>query len=289
METNHLPKKNLVFNLIYYSHVHLVIMAMVLSAVVNLVLTQQVAWPAVIFIGMATFMTYSIDNLVDWPRDRVRYLEEEKLILAYHKVSVVLIFLCILGAIWFMATSNSVSIIGLALLAGAVLFSILRIPPGTGRVSQKVQSLTGFLLNRVFISLVWGIICVFVPLWYAGFPVNLQAWTTAIYLWMLLFIYAVIWKQEKSSLFLQQTLDETSIRIYLQALSISAALVPVTNILVGRIPVRNLVNTLPPLLFFFLLEKYHLDWKKARQKLIWIALMMAAAILVVFIIHLLFD
>jgi hypothetical protein len=284
-----LPKKNQIFNLIYYSHIHLAIMAMVMTAAMNLVLTQHVSWLAVLLIGMATFVTYSLDNLVDWKKDKVHYPDETILIKQYQRISIGLFVLCLVGIFWIMATSSTLLTMALAFLAVIAFLSTIRIASFRQMDTIKVQTITSFFVNRVFISLVWSVVCIFVPLGYEGLPVTWQAWSSLIYLWPLVFVYAVIWKLEKSDPYLRCALNTSILRVYLQFLCLLTTLIPITNFILGKITTRSLVNILPGLVVFILLEKWHLDWKMTRKQLVRIALIMAGVILVIFLIHLVFG
>jgi hypothetical protein len=61
---------------------------------------------------------------------------------------------------------------------------------------------------------------------------------------------------------------------------------PITNFILGKITSLSLINILPGLVIFILLERRHLEWKVTRKHLVQIALIMAGVILVVFLIHL---
>jgi hypothetical protein len=63
-------------------------------------------------------------------------------------------------------------------------------------------------------------------------------------------------------------------------------LIPITNFILGKITSRSLVNILPGLAIFALMEKLHLEWKITRKQLLRIAMIMGGVILVVFLIHL---
>jgi hypothetical protein len=213
-----LPKKNQIFNLIYYSHIHLVIMAMVMTAAMNFVLTQHVSWLAVLLIGLGTFVTYSLDNLVDWKKDKALYPDESILIKRYQYVSIVLVVLSIIGIGWIMLTTSAQQTMALVFLAVIAFLSTIRIASFRRADTLKVQTFTSFFINRVFISLVWSVVCIFVPLAYEGLSVTWQAWSSLIYLWPLVFVYAVNWKLEKSDPYLRSALNNSILRIYLQLL-----------------------------------------------------------------------
>jgi hypothetical protein len=284
-----LPKKNQIFNLIYYSHIHLVIMAMVMTAAMNFVLTQYVSWPAVLLIGLGTFVTYSLDNLVDWKKDKALYPDEFILIKRYQYVSIVLVVLAIIGIGWIMLTTSAALTLTLVFFAAVVLLSTIRFAAYRRVDSVSLHSIANFFVNRVFISLVWSAVCIFVPLMYEGMPVTWQAWSSLIYLWPLVFVYAVIWKLEKSEPYLRSALNTSPLRIYLQHLCLLTTLIPITNFILGKITSRSLVNILPGLAIFILLEILHLEWKISRKQLLRISMIMGGVILVVFLIHLIFG
>jgi len=281
-----LPKKNQIFNLIYYSHIYLVIMAMVMTSAMNFVLTQHVSWLAVLLIGLGTFVTYSLDNLVDWKKDKALYPNESILIKRYQRVSIVLIVLCLIGISWIMLTTSAALTLTLAFLAAVVLLSTIRFAAYRSVDSVSLHSIANFFVNRGFISLVWSAVCIFVPLIFEGMPVTWQAWSSLIYLWPLVFVYSVIWKLEKSEPYIRSALNTSSLRIYLQHLCLLTTLIPITNVILGKITPRSLVNILPGLVIFTLLEKEHLEWKISRKQLLRIAMIIGSVILVVFLIHL---
>ena len=129
-----MPKKNQIFNLIYYSHIHLVIMAMVMTIAMNFVLTQHVSWQAVLLIGLATFVTYSLDNLVDWKKDKPLYPDESILIKRYQRVSIVLIILSLIGIMWIMLTTSAATTLTLVFLPSRAIT-----PTGRAGKIKRIQ------------------------------------------------------------------------------------------------------------------------------------------------------
>ena len=275
-----------IFSLFYYSHIHLVLMGMLMAAVNNYVLTNQVAWKAILLIGMSTYFTYSIDNLFDWKIDRQNYIGVEGMLRKYQRFSLLPITLCGVGIVWIVTTSNAVFTLSIGLLTAAVAFSITRLAFFRKSEHHQPVSVGQFILNRAFISLVWSLVCVFLPLIFSGHAIDKRAWSSLVYLWNLVCIYAVIWKLEKSPPYLQKLMNASSLKVFLQAMSLNAVLIPIVNRSIGQSGTLGLINTLPPLAFFMLLEKMNLDWRDARPHLLKIAIILAGVIVGITIIHL---
>jgi len=284
-----LKQKTSIFNLLYYSHIQLVVAAMIITASINVIVTGNITWGAVSVVGLSTYLTYSIDNLIDWKKDKLNYQNEVLLIKKYHKFTYFLIGLCLLGILLIILSTSTAFMIGMALLGSSVVISTARLTAYRKLNSRNPETFYGFILNRIFISLVWTNVSVFLPLWYVGLPINSQAWSAFIYTWQLIFIYAVLWRLEKTEGSLRERIVASPLWTVLKVLSITAGLWPVYSVLVGRFPIQNLFNMLPPLAILILLNRWPASWEKARKQIFLFTLCLVICGLFTMIMHLIFK
>ncbi|MCJ7694938.1 MAG: hypothetical protein MUO40_05865 [Anaerolineaceae bacterium] len=277
------------FNLLYYSHSFLILPAMVISTTINVVLTQQITWGAIILLGLSTFLTYSIDNLIDWKKDQANYQDEAALIKKYHRVTYFLIVLSLLGILWIIFSTNTILLVSLTLLGSAVIMTTARFLAYRKLDRRNPETFSGFVLNRLFISLVWSIVCVFLPLWYAGTALDNKAWSALIYIFPLIFIYAVLWKLEKTDTVLREEILASPVWLILKVLSIWVALWSLSSTLMGRFPLTNLFNLLSPGVIFILLCKWPHSWENARKHITWFTFWLVLTCLISLIGHLIFS
>lgn len=281
-----MKQKKSIFNLLYYSHIQLVVAAMIITASINVIVTDNIPWGAVLLVGLSTYLTYSIDNLIDWKKDKLNYQNEVPLIKKYHKFTYFLIGLCLLGILLIILSTSTAFMISMALLGSSVVISTARVTAYRKLNSHNPETFYGFILNRIFISLVWTNVSVFLPLWYMGLPIDSQAWSAFIYTWQLIFIYAVLWRLEKTEGSLRERIVASPLWTVLKVLSITAGLWPVYSVLVGRFPIQNLFNMLPPLAIFILLHRWPASWEKARRQISLFTLCLTLCCLFTMIMHL---
>lgn len=232
---------------IYYSHIPLVCLAMILTGTISAVLYGIITWRVILLVGLSTYFTYSLDNLIDWKKDRPHYANIEGLIYTYHKITYILIPCAAIGIILLIINSSNELRIGILLLGAAVAMSTTRFSNYRTKESQESQKLLGFLLNRVFIALIWTTVCIFLPIWYDNLPIMPITWHTFLYMYALILSYAIVWKLEKSDYDLQKRVFSFSIPSALILLSILPIFLVVYDILIGYAPIHNLINFAPPI------------------------------------------
>lgn len=235
-----------VFTLIYYSHITLVALSMVLTASISAVVYHQFDWQVILLVGFSTYFTYSLDNLIDWKRDIERYRDIQTFIRIYHKISYILMPAAAIGIISLTLLSPNELRTGILLLGAAVAMGTSRFPIYRNNSSSSSQSITRFFINRLFISIIWTTVCVFLPIWYRNNEVLLQTWHAYIYTFCLILPYAVIWKLEASYEKLRMRVISSKIIRILILLPIAAMTLVVIDEKQGLFPTINLVNLLPP-------------------------------------------
>lgn len=231
----------------YYTHIPLVVLAMVLTVTISAVLYGNVSWRVILLVGFSTYLTYSLDNLIDWKKDQSHYESIQGPIQIYHKITYLLIPSAAIGIALLVLHSSNELRIGILLLGAAVAMSTTRFTNYRDGTTPGSKLLWGFFLNRLFISFVWTTVCVFLPIWYHNLPVMPITWHTFLYMYALIFSYAVIWKLEKSELKLQKQVFSSNLPSFLALLPLLAMFLVVYDIILGFAPLHNLVNLLPPI------------------------------------------
>lgn len=274
-----------VFIFLYYTQLPLITMAMVLTGAINAVLYQQISWPAILLVGSSTFFTYSIDNLIDWQKDRAHYQAIIPIAAIYHQISYILIPAAALAVVLLVLKSPEDLRIGILLLGATVAMGITRIATYRSIKGKKPEKVYQFILNRLFISTIWTIVTVFVPIWYGQHPLIPQTWRTAIYMFLLIFNYAVIWKFEKSPYPLKKNLISARIFLILAILCLMAVLLAIFDVVMGLFPVAGLVAILPPLALLLGLQYIANSPIMLRRKITWLTALLAALTVFVAAVH----
>jgi len=276
------------FNLFYYSQVQLAVMAMVLSAASHIVLSGWLHWQSSLLIGLSTFLTYSVDNLFDWQKDRQYYQAEQGVIQRYHKLSYFLIGACVVGIVLLILQSQAALKLALLTLATLVVFATARFSAYRSLDHNKQETIRGFISNRLFITSIWTFVCVFLPLWYSQAQLDLRAWHIFGYLWLLIFPFAVLWKLEKSEVGLRQALLATRLPLVMQAFCLSAGLLVLIDTLLGIFPALTLVHLIPPATSFLLLRWILQGQRISRPRIsLYLGAMLAGSLASIFL-HLVF-
>jgi len=235
-----------VFELIYYSHITLVGLAMVLTASISAVVYHQFDWQVILLVGMSTYFTYSLDNLIDWKRDIERYRHVQTFIRIYHKISYILIPAAAIGIISLTLISPNELKTGILLLGAAVAMGTSRFPIYRNNSSSPSQSIIRFFINRLFISIIWTTVCVFLPIWYRNNGVLHQTWNAYIFTFCLILPFAVMWKLEASYEELRMRLINSKMIQILIVLPIISMILVINDVRQGLYPTINLINLLPP-------------------------------------------
>ena len=235
------------FTLFYYSHIPLVVLAMVLTATISAVQYQRINWQVILLVGLSTYITYSLDNLIDWNRDKSHYKGLEVPIERYHKITYILIPTAAIGIIFLVFDSSNELRIGILLLGAAVAMNTTRFLVFKENANQESRKLIGFFINRLFISTVWTTVCVFLPIWYDNEPITSLTWHTFVYMYVLILAYAIIWKLEKSPHPLQKKVFPSNIPKVLASTTFLPIVLVFYDILSGTAPIHNLVNLAPPI------------------------------------------
>lgn len=234
------------FQLFYYSQFPLVILAMVLTGSIGVILYQRLIWEVIFLVGLSTFFTYSIDNLIDWEKDRAHYSQITSLIGVYHKILAALIPSSALGIIILTLRSPNELRIGILLLGAFVAIGVARFSTYRNNTVNFILPIWAFIFNRFFITTIWTIVCVFLPIWYVNDTVPGITWHVFFYMFSLIFIYAVLWKFEKSDYDLKKLIYNSRIFILLTILPFTAAALALFDVSKKLLPIYNLVNLIPP-------------------------------------------
>ena len=132
-----LKMTNNTFNFFYYSQIQLVLIAMALTAAASAVLLGSIIWDGIWIVGLSTFVTYSVDNLIDWNQDLKHYQDIKSIIQYYHKFCYIAVPLCVLGIGSLIIKGDSVFQVGIILLCATTVITISRIP-----IHVKVLTIT---------------------------------------------------------------------------------------------------------------------------------------------------
>ncbi len=269
---------------LYYTHLPLIGLAMVLTASISAVTNHAISWPSVFLVGLSTTLTYSLDNVIDWEKDRDHYLPLADMIEVYHRISYGLMALAGGGILWLIFGSSAKLQVGMLLLGSAAAMGTLRF---THYRNQKEETLAGFLWNRLFIAITWCVVCVFLPVWYTSGILTPHIWRSFIYLAQLIFVFAVLWKFEKSTPALQACLRESWLFHVLGCLCLTALAQALFDTVMGIFPSQNILNALPPLAIFVGVRTIQKDPSRLREKIGWMALGLGALSALSALVHLL--
>ncbi len=256
---------NQLFELVYYSHITLVVLAMILTGSISTVVHQQIEWHVILLVGLSTYFTYSLDNLIDWKKDVLRYRNIQTIIKKYHKITYFFIPATAVGIIYLTMRSpnelkTAILLLGAAVAMGTTRFSFYR-----NNSTSPSQSIITFFINRLFISITWTTVCVFLPIWYNNNEIISQTWNAFFYIFCLVFPYAVLWKFESSFEELRHRLIGSRVFQILITLPIIAMVLVIRDVLRGMFPMINLVNLLPPITMIAglaMIQKNHTAVKK---------------------------
>lgn len=254
------------FHFIHYSHLPLVIMAMVLTGTISAVLHQTVAWRVVLLTGSATFLIYSIDNLLDWENERFRYLQISKIVRAYHRLTYLLMPLAT-GLIFLLIYNRSnqfkVVIFLLGIAAAMATTHLPKYRPFSLLIKDRHHH---FLVNRIFVSAVWTAVVVFLPGFYGDEGISPRTWRVFFYTYNLIFIYSTLWRLEKVDWELREQLIASKLFPALILLAMLSMVSVIHEVLSGLTPTHNLVNLLPPVVsaitLLTIIREKDLTWQK---------------------------
>ena len=236
-----------IFELIYYSQITLVVLAIVLTASISAVVYNQFDWQVILLVGISTYFTYSLDNLIDWKQDMERYRNIKSFIRTYHKVLYFLIPAAGIGIVCLTLISPNELKTGILLLGAAVAMGTSRFPSYRKNSSSPARSIFRFVINRLFISIIWTTVCVFLPIWYRNNEILHLTWNAYAYTFCLILPYAVMWKLEASSEELRLRILNSKIIRILTVLPVISMLIVINDVLQGLFPTINLLNLLPPI------------------------------------------
>ncbi len=259
MKINHYK----IFIFFYYSQIQLVLIAAVLTATTSSVLLGQISWESSAIVGISTFFTYSIDNLIDWGKDTTQDPKIIELLPIYRLLCYVLLPLCTLIIVVLFINSPAGFRIALLLLGISTMMAVIRLPKINSLAKSSSLKIT--IMNRLLISCVWTIVCVFTPIWYTeSSATRPQVWMTFAYLWQLMFISAVLWKMEKDKIdFQNNRFQKTKISRILKFITITTIVLTIVDVALGYFPSHNLVVLLVPAATFGVLSY----WESSKTSL----------------------
>ena len=273
-------------NLFYYSQMSLVLLGMILTGSVGFVLRSGTSWQVILLVGLSTFFTYSIDNLIDWHKDRAHNEKIAPLIQSYHKLTYILIPLSGLGVIFLVKQSHHVLNIGMLLLGAAVALGTTRFSTYQSNSSNAKQTVLSFTVNRVFITFVWTSVCIFLPMWYENISPTDETWRTFIYIFNLIFTYAILWKLEKSPLEVTKRIINSELPNIVSMLLLFSMGLVIFDVITGNLPTTNLINLLPPAANLIAVKLITQNPTSLRQKISLLSMALILIIAVSVILHL---
>jgi len=253
-------------HLIYYSHLPLVGSAMILSISISAVLFQPIQWQVVLLIGLAAYLTYSVDNLLDWNKEKAQYHNITTHIEFYHKLSYMLIPLSSVIIFMLIRESPNIFQISTGLLGAAAAMMTARLPFYRVITPKSPSPVRHFMINRFFVSAVWTAVVVFLPIFYSNQPITIRIWRTYFYVFGMILMYATLWKLDKVEIDLQNQVRTPSLIYGLSFLTLISMSIVVIDVFTGLAPAYGLVNLLPPIIFLVasieILRSPKLSWQK---------------------------
>jgi len=277
-----------IFNLFYYSHIPLALLASLLTASISMVINSQLNWNVILLVGLSTFLTYSIDNLIDWKRDKDQYQSIQDKIECYHKITYFILPVITIAIILTILKSSNEFLVSILLLGAVAALGTTRFANYRMNSSDSKQPIRMFFLNRIFISIVWSIVCIFVPLWYEGLRTTTLTWHTFLYIFSIVLIYAIFWKLERSPALLKKRLYQSGLLRILPILPLVSIIIVFIDIFFGIRPIHNLINLLPPVIC--ILASYRMNKYPflLRNKLTYMTLGLVLSTSLSLLVHLLF-
>ncbi len=273
--------------LLYYTQIHLAVLAFILASSISAVLYEHINWPVSLLVGLSTFLIYSLDNLFDWKKDQAHYQEIIISIRKYHKITFFLIPLSGLGVILLALNSPNELKIGILLLgAGAGMFTA-RFANYRKISSNNNKPFAFFIINRIFISIVWTIVVVFLPIWYEGRTISTLTWHTFIFIFNLVLVYAIIWKFEKTDSELKKVIVQRCIFQFLTFPLLISTSVVIYDIAIGLRTMLSLFNLPPIAISIFYIYKISTKPYQLRQKISRFSILIILTIAISVLFHLL--
>jgi hypothetical protein len=276
------------FYLFYYSQISLVLLAIIITSSISAILYSTINWNVILLIGFSTYLTYSIDNLIDWKADQHHYVKISKYVGLYHKLTYfILPFVALLIVLLVLQSSNELKI-GILLLGAFVLLGITRFSKNRDYATGPKQLVRSFLINRLFISLVWTIVCIFIPIWYDGYSITKLTLHTFVYSFFPIFTYAFLWKFEKANKRLKKHLVYSKMFSCVLILPIIPMIIVILDVLIGFRPPSNLVNILPPAVMLITMRYIYQNQFCLRHKIIFLNLILSFTIFCTLITNVVF-
>lgn len=247
--------------LLHYSRFPLIVTSGLLATTNSSVLIGSFAWQPTVIVMLGTYIVYTIDNLIDWSREREILSHIESVYICYRNISIVFMLVA------------SVAIILLSLNRGVqfalTLMIFYLISLGIIIVSRVTKLFTPdttyYWVERLVVALSWSLITLAVPLQYADAEYDITALLTFVYVWQIAWVIGVIWRystvvnlvqingemsDEKVNVEILKTKRLVQI---LQIVCIIAATQATVDILLGFFPVHNsIVLTVPIVELVFL-------------------------------------
>jgi hypothetical protein len=256
---------------------------MSISLTASQVLFARVDWQVLLIVALCTHSIYSVDNLVDWAREKHLLRKIQPYRQSY--------------VVWCTVTLplSMVLVLVLALLHGGAfvltlaaigLFCTL-IMLVARRPRLWLSKGISYWVERLLVALTWALFTVLVPMQYAGRTINLQVILAIVFIWMISWALGIVWRL--ASIVAVQLSEgrpeptlahKRTIHVAIAA-SFLAFLQAVLDTAVGFFPYLHLSVALLPALCVAFLVKWHLVFD---TPLLYCNLLYAVLILTLFLI-----
>lgn len=250
---------------LHYGRLQFVILALSSVAVCSKVLIGHILWQPLAIVGLSTYALYSLDNLLDWPGERLHLGAIASIWRSYAIWCSITIPLALLGA-GMLAAQRSIGFLALLGSFGALaLFEIVL----TRQLGAQQRSAGALWAERLADSLTWALVVALVPIFYSSSPIVAQVAMTIAYAWHLSWINVMIWDLTRSATgglphqtpTLAPLIGEHRVIRMLQILCVCACALAVIDIALGYFPWYNIAVIAAPLADIGLLAL----WQRLRR------------------------
>ena len=179
----------------YFSRLQLCLASSTVTAANSRVLLEQVDVHAVLVAGLGTFLVYSVDDVMDRPRDEAQFPHLRSIRtgrIAWIALSVPLAAL----ALGYLARSmNPIRMRGLLLLAAAsVGLSVVSLLRPAWR-----EAVAWPMIRACVVAAVWAAVCVGTPFVYTATAPGYRALLAWLFEWQTMFVIVALWRQGEHS------------------------------------------------------------------------------------------
>jgi hypothetical protein len=236
---------------LHHTRLQMSVTALALTLASGRVLVGRVQWQPALIVALCTYLVYNLDNLLDWRHEQAWLHALRPLWKAYLAWCAVTLPAAA-GGVLLLLLDTGLRLVTLILGLGAASLAVTWL---TRRPWKRDRPQALLWAERLFVSLVWALASVLVPVRYAGEPVVAQTLMSIAYVWQLGWVASMIWdltstgttasaEQEQS---LPVRLGERAWLRALKIVTLSATVLALVDILLGYFPWHNAAVAIAPL------------------------------------------